>query len=156
MWFERDINGIKIKLRINNYKYTNKKDWDSEWCQCDFLFYSGSWLNYHKENDEIFLCSEIDYLIMLLTELLNNKIFEPKEFSFIEPDFTFMLHPIENLKDNPKYIYVKPESKFVDIYLDWKIYFWDNGTLTDNHLTLTLDRDEITSLRDYLVSITTR
>ena len=52
MWFDIDASGIEIKLQINGYNPTNKENWDSEWCDCEFCFSSGNWLNYHKENDE--------------------------------------------------------------------------------------------------------
>ena len=45
MWFELDASGIKIKLRIKGYRPSTKKNWDSTWCSCDFLFSSG--INYN-------------------------------------------------------------------------------------------------------------
>lgn len=79
MWFEIDVSGIEVKLQINGYKPTDKDNWDSEWCRCDFLFASGDWLNYHKENDEVLLCSEVEELADAFTELLDNKLSEVKE-----------------------------------------------------------------------------
>ena len=155
MWFEIDASGIKIKLQINGYKPTNKENWDSEWCRCDFLFTSGDWLNYHKENDEVLLCSEIDELVETLTELLYNKILEEREILCIEPDFIFKLYPETDLRDNPQYTYIQPGYEIQDIYLEWRIYFWYEG-LTDNYLTITFDRDKIESFRDYLVLVRSR
>lgn len=155
MWFEIDASGIKIKLQINGYKPTNKENWDSEWCRCDFLFTSGDWLNYHKENDEVLLCSEIDELAETLTELLDNKILEEREILCIEPDFIFKLYPETDLRDNPQYTYIQPGYEIQDIYLEWRIYFWYEG-LTDNYLTITFDRDKIESFRDYLVLVRSR
>lgn len=155
MWFEIDASGIKIKLQINGYKPTNKENWDSEWCRCDFLFTSGDWLNYHKENDEVLLCSEIDELAETLTELLDNKILEEREILCIEPDFIFKLYPETDLRDNPQYTYIQPGYEIQDIYLEWRIYFWYEG-LTDNYLTITFNRDKIESFRDYLVLVRSR
>lgn len=155
MWFEIDASGIKIKLQINGYKPTNKENWDSEWCRCDFLFTSGDWLNYHKENDEVLLCSEIDELAETLTELLDNKILEEREILCIEPDFIFKLYPETDLRDNPQYTYIQPGYEIQDIYLEWRIYFWYEG-LTDNYLTITFDQDKIESFRDYLVLVRSR
>ena len=155
MWFEIDASGIKIKLQINGYKPTNKENWDSEWCRCDFLFTSGDWLNYHKENDEVLLCSEIDELAETLTELLDDKILEEREILCIEPDFIFKLYPETDLRDNPQYTYIQPGYEIQDIYLEWRIYFWYEG-LTDNYLTITFDRDKIESFRDYLVLVRSR
>ena len=155
MWFEIDASGIKIKLQINGYKPTNKENWDSEWCRCDFLFTSGDWLNYHKENDEVLLCSEIDELAETLTELLDNKILEEREILCIEPDFIFKLYPETDLRDNPQYTYIQPGYEIQDIYLEWRIYFWYEGH-TDNYLTITFDQDKIESFRDYLVLVRSR
>lgn len=152
MCLEIDVSGIKIKLKINGYKLTDKENWDIKWCRCDFLFSSGNWLNYHKENDEVLLCSEIDELVEALTELLDNKISEIKEISCVEPDFVFKLYPETDLRDDSKYTYIQPGYNIQDIYLEWKIYFWDKG-LTDNYLTITFNRDEIACLRDYLVLV---
>ena len=43
-------------------------------------------------------------------------------------------------------------SSIEDIFAEWKIYFWNQG-LTDNHLTVTLEREHIMELRDYLASV---
>ncbi len=136
-----DVDGIKVYLKIKNYKTANKDNWDSLWCKCDFMFNSGDWLNYHRENDEIFLCSEIEELESTFTMLLNGEIFEEKEISLIEPDFVFNLYPIKDA-----------QNMVSDILLEWKVYFWHGG-LTDNHLSVTLDRDEIIKLRDYFSDI---
>ena len=87
MWFEIDADGIKVKLQITGYTPANKDNWDSEWCKCDFLFSSGEWLNYHKENDEVLLCYEIEELAESLTDLIDDKLSEDKEIICIEPDF---------------------------------------------------------------------
>jgi len=149
MWLEIDACGIEIKLQIKGYKQTNKDDWDSEWCKCDFLFASGDWLNYHKEDDEVLLSCEVDDLEESLTKLLTNELTEEKEILCMEPDFVFELHPQKDLRNDPKYTYVQPGYEIQDIYLEWKIFFWNEG-LTDNHLSVTLGREEIEQLRDYL------
>lgn len=123
MWFEIDVSGIEVKLQINGYKPTDKDNWDSEWCRCDFLFASGDWLNYHKENDEVLLCSEVEELADAFTELLDNKLSEVKEIICIEPDFVFELYPQMDLREDPKYTYVQPGYEIQDIYVEWKIHF---------------------------------
>ncbi len=136
-----NVDGINVYLKINNYRHSNKENWDSLWCNCDFMFNSGDWLNYHRENDEIFLCSEIEELESVFTMLLNGEISEDKEISFIEPDFVFNIYPIKDIQNSVS-----------DILIEWRVYFWHEG-LTDNYLSITLDRDEIIKLRDYLSSI---
>lgn len=85
MGFELDVSGVKIELEISRYRLTSKKNQFLKWCTCNFRFSSENWLKYHKENDEILLCCELDELTNALTDLLDNKIQEAKEISFIEP-----------------------------------------------------------------------
>ena len=155
MWLEIDANGIKIKLRIYGYKKTNKNNWDEAWCKCGFEFSSEKWLNYHKENDEILLSNEVEDLEDNLTKLIDNKILEIKEIACIEPDFRFKFYPQINMKDDPKNIYIRDGYEMQDIYLEWKIFFWNEG-LTENYLTITRYRDDIVKLRDYLSLVITR
>ena len=152
MWYECDINGIKVTLQIRGYKPTNEDNWYHEWCKCDFSFSSGNWLNYHKENDEVLLSHEVKELAEAFTKLLDNKLSEETEISCMEPDFIFMLHPQTDLRNDPKYTYIRPGCEIQDISLEWKIYFWNDG-LTGNYLTITLNRNEITNLRDYFASV---
>lgn len=152
MWLEMDVSGIAVKLQIKGYRPATKENWDSNWCRCDFLFASGDWLNYHKEDDEVLLSCEVEELEESLTKLLNNELSEVKEIECIEPDFVFSLYPQSDLRDNPKYTYVQLGYEIVDIYLEWKIFFWNQG-LTANYLSITLDREEIVQLRDYLSSV---
>ena len=152
MWFEVDARGIKIKLRIKGYTQTTKENWDSEWCNCDFLFLSEDWLNYHREDTEVLLSCEVEELEENLSQLLNNQLSEEKEILCMEPDFIFKLYPQKDRREDPNYTYVQPGYEIQDIYLEWKVYFWHGG-LTDNYLTVTLNRDEIESLRDYLSSV---
>lgn len=152
MCFKMDISGINIKFQINDYGPTNKDNWDSKWCKCDFLFFSGDWLNYHKENDEVLLACEVDELEERLSKLLDNKLTEIEEMVCMEPDFIFKLYPQTDLRENPKYKYVQQGYEIQDVHLEWKIYFWHDG-LTDNYLTITFGREEIKSLRDYLSAV---
>jgi hypothetical protein len=66
-----------------------------------------------------------------------------------EPDFVFILYPREDLRKNPEYTYIRPDCEIHDIYVEWRIYFW-NGGLTDNFLIITLDREDIVEFRDFL------
>lgn len=151
MAFKLDANGIDVTLNIKGYKH-GVNDY-SDWCKCDFSFISEGWLNYHKENDEVLLSSEVDELINSFSELLSNEIVEEKEIVCIEPDFIFQLYPQKDLTKDPKYTYVQPGYEIMDIFVEWNIYFWNVG-LTKNHLTITLYRDDILKLRDYLVTVT--
>ena len=153
MDFEIDIDGIKIELQIRDYKSPKNDDdkYDS-WCELDYSFTSGEWLNFNKKNDSMLLSFEIDDLVEGLTQLLDNKITNICEISFLEPDFEFILYPVSDLRDNPDVIYVKPGHEMIDISLEWRVFFYHQG-VTANFLTVTLDRDEIKQFLDYLISV---
>ena len=152
MHFYKDISGIDVYLKIKGYSPSTKDDWDCNWCKCDFMFKSGEWLNYHKEDNEVFLSSEVENLEACLTKLINGELSEVYEFKCMEPDFVFILYPETDKRNEPKYVYIQPGFEIEDLHMEWKIYFWSDG-LTDNFLTITLDKSDIIELRDYLLSI---
>lgn len=147
-----DVASIIIDFLVKGYRKSTRENWDDLWCKCDFSFRSNNWLNYQSVDNEVLLSCEVEELENNLTQLLDGKITEKTVIEPIEPDFKFILYPEEDLRNNPNYTYVQPGYEIVDIYLEWKVYFWHEG-LTDNHLTVTLDRTEITALRDYLRSV---
>ena len=150
MWFDIDVDGVRIQMQVKGYEKSNKQNWDDLWCTCDFAFSSGSWLNYHKESDETLLSCEIEQLAKALSELLDNKLTDIKEIECLEPDFRFKLYPQIDLKGRQGY---SPDFDIQDVYLEWRVYFWCEGGITDNHLTVILDRDEIEKLKDYLLNV---
>ena len=147
-----DAAGITIDLLIKGYRKSTKHNWDDLWCRCDFSFTSNNWMNYTSVDNEVLLSCEIEDLEQSLTKLLDGKITEKTVIEPIEPDFKFILFPEEDLRNNPNYTYVQPGYEILDIYLEWRVYFWNEG-LTDNFLTVTLGREEIVTLRDYLRSV---
>jgi len=155
MWFEIDANGISVRLQINGYEPASEHNWHKQWCKCNFSFSSGDWLDYHSENDEILLSAEVEGLEKALTELLDNNLSETKEIKFAEPDFVFKLHPQTDLRNNPNHIYICPGYEIQDIYLEWKVYFYDNGP-KNNHLVIILTRNELVVFRDYLAQVINR
>ena len=97
MWLKLDLSGIKLSMQIRNYRKVSDDDWDSVWCKTDFAFVSDEWLNYRKDNDEVFLAREIEDLAKSLDDLLNDRLNAPTEFNCIEPDFNFILNPKKDL-----------------------------------------------------------
>jgi hypothetical protein len=152
MGLELDVSGVKIELEISGYKPVQDSTWYSEWCRCNFRFSSGDWLNYHKENEEVLLCCEVDKLAEILTDFIENKFLEDKEISFAEPDFIFRLYAEVRHKNQQE---VEALSNSID--LEWRVYFWEEqggaNYLTANYISLLLGQDDIVSLRDYLVSV---
>lgn len=149
MWLKLDLSGIRLSMQVRNYRKVSADDWDSTWCKTDFAFVADEWLNYRKDNDEVFLAREIEDLAKSLDDLLNDRLKAPTEFNCIEPDFNFILTPKKDLRLDPKVLYVRPGCEIVDVDLEWKISFWHDG-LTANYLSVTLDRTDIESLLLYL------
>lgn len=147
-----DARGITVTLKINDYQPSVDEGWESQWCRCDHSFCSGDWLHYSRENDEILLSREVEELADKLTGLLNGELPEITELRCMEPDYVFRLHPGRDLRQDPRYTYIQPGYEFADIYVEWQVFFWYEG-LTDNFLTVTLGREEIVQLRDYLSSV---
>lgn len=144
-----DLNGIMLRLQIVDYTPSTQEDWDSQWCDVDFSFSSGDWLDYHRENDEVLLSCEVETLAKNIAKLLNDELNEVAEISCIEPDFNFILHPKRDLREDPKYTYIREGYEIADIYMEWTVTFWNEG-LTDNYLSVTLDREDMKILLVYL------
>lgn len=144
-----DLNGIVVRLRIKGYTHYTRENWDETWCRVDFSFSSDDWLNYHHENDEVMLASEVDQLAESIDKLLRDELNEVTEFPCMEPDFKFILHPKRDLREDPQYTYVREGYEIADIYMEWTVTFWNDG-LTDNYLSVTLDREDMKILLVYL------
>lgn len=140
--FRCNADGIKIKFRFN--KLTSDNFLYDDWSVCSFSFVGDGWLNYSKDNRESFLVSEIILLEKELTGLINSSYKSPKHISLIEPDFSFVLHPSRSVKNN-----ISGELVAIDYYAEWRVNFWNEG-LTDNFLSVELNKKEIIKLRDYL------
>lgn len=153
MRLKMDICGIELQFKVTGYERYVYEKWDDQWCRVDYSFRSGKWLNYSKIMDEVLLSCEIERIADLLQKLLNGELTEKTEVDFIEPDFQMTLCPQRDLRDDPKYLSVQPGHEIVDIYMDWRVYFWDDG-LTDNFLSVTLGREEIQILLTYLQYVT--
>lgn len=151
MVFERIIGGIEIMLRIDNYRSPSIQGFENSWCDCGYSFRLEDVIHYHKDHDEILMSEEVDELADAFTDLINGKIEAPQELSMTEPDFSFLLYPIKDLRTDPKYTYIAPGYEMQDIYAEWRIFFWDGG-ITDNFLSITLDREDIIPFRDFLNS----
>ncbi len=154
MWLKLDLDGIIVSLRIRQYVKTNKNNWDFAWCNVDFAFISEPWLNYVKEDDELLLSHEVDNLSIMLEKLLNNKLFAPAEFDCVEPDFCFKFNPKENMKINSDYECGGQDYKIEDVSLEWRIFFWLSGIITDSYLSVSLGRFDIECFLTYLKLVT--
>jgi len=145
-----DLDGIITSLEIKNYRPSTQENWDEEWCKVTFSFVRNDWLNYGKLDDELLLCSEVEELRDIIKKLLLDEITEPKELGFIEPDFQFEFNP--KSIDNQLSLF-EEHPQVIDIDAEWKVYFWDDG-LTDNYLSVSLIREDLEHLKNYLNYVT--
>ena len=152
MPLKMNIGGIDLMLNISSY-IPCKNEHDYTWSKCDFSLHFGQQLHYELVDSELLLCAEIQSLVNELDKLLADCLTERTEFRCMEPDFLFVLNPKKDLRKDPAYTYIAPGYEIEDITLEWRIYFWCDG-LTDNFLTLTLYREGIIALKDYLEHIT--
>ena len=150
MRLRMDLDGIIVEFQIQQYTGKNARTYLEHhyWCNVSFSFLSEPWLNYRKENDEVFLSFEVDELAQALDDLLNDNFSEIEAMEFVEPDFHFKFFPKEDLRKRPNMI-VSPGHEILDISMEWSISFWHDG-LTANHLAIVFDRNDIVNLKNYL------
>jgi len=153
MWLKLDLDGIIFQLQICGYRSSTTEKWDSQWCRIDLSLTSGHWLNYIIKNDEVLLACEVEILSENLQKLLNDRFIETTEIECIEPDFKFILHPKKNLRNDSKYVYVREGYEIEDISMEWIVFFWNDGCLTNNYLSMEFDRDDIEHLYNYIKMI---
>lgn len=147
-----DLDGITVKLKIWNYRPSSEVDWTADWCKTDFSFTAEPWLNYHMEEDEVFLSCELEELYDALGLLLSGEMTERTEMDMMEPDFSFVLHPRREQREDPRPLRDRGEYETEDICVDWKVSFWHDG-LTKNYLSVRLNREDIEQLRNYLAIV---
>lgn len=80
---------------------------------------SPEWLNYQIVSDETMLAAEVEDVRDKINDLLHDKLDKPEKIECIEPDFTFLLHPKEDIRNNPDVVYVKPGCEIADIDMDF-------------------------------------
>ena len=124
------LSGVRLCLKIADYRPSDRDAWDRQWCRTQLFLSCLPWLDY-VQNAQTLLCCEIEQLTDSLGRLLEGRLTEETRLSFLEPDFCFLLHPEE-------------------ITMEWKIYFWSQGAVSGNFLSLALDRQQIQYFYNYL------
>lgn len=152
MWLKLNLDGIKLYFNIKGYRQSTDANWTDEWCGVELSVQSENWLNY-SQSGELLLACEVEEILSLLEDLIEDRISEPREIEFIEPDFKFILNPKKDLSQDPRYTYIKPGCEIVDIDAELKVCFW-NGGLTANYMSLCMDREDILAFIIYLKIIT--
>lgn len=132
-----NLDGMEIWLGVNGYTPSTRENWDYQWCDVDFSFKFENVINYRKDDDEVLLSCEIEEIVSVFTKLLNDEYTEKFRLGFIEPDFEFEILP----KDDKG-----------DMLVEWHVNLWHEG-LTGNYFSVCLDRNDISTMRDYLKCI---
>ena len=133
--FELDLEGRRFEFELENYKKSTKENWDVEWCVVTARVYSDV-LKYSLHSSCL-LCCEVELLYQKLVELENGEIVDTTEIENIEPDFEYLLCHVASG------VY----------YMEWKFNLWNEGCLTANSITITLNEEDIKKLREYLYNI---
>ena len=136
-----ELDGIEINMTIREYKEVLGREWCDAWCKVDYSIKAVTepngkqYINIEHNNTEILLACEVKSLRNRLNKLLNDELEKVTLTEMIEPDFQFELFPKKN---------------GADITATWIVNFWYCGGLTANSLNVTLGREDIIKLRDYL------
>lgn len=150
MKIRMNIDGVLFELNITDYRKSVNKDELDEWSKTDLLLKS-RYLSYHIDNDEILLVDEIEEIRDNLKLLLDGKMDEKTEMSFIEPDISLVLFPNKNII-NPLFARLRGKDPFY-VQLEMKVNIWDE-VQTGNSFSMILDRQNIENLKTYLELIT--
>ena len=149
MWLRLDLEGLDFRFRITRYHPSTRANWDCEWCRVDLSMIASNWLDYHIDNQEILLCTEVEQLKDSIADLLADRLTERKEVSFIEPDLAFFLQPREKIKWNPDITYIAPGDEWTEVDADLEVHTWNHG-LTENRIVTCFGRDELEIVLCYL------
>jgi hypothetical protein len=96
---------------------------------------------------------DLPYLRAKLDDLLNDRLSEVEELSFIEPDLEINLCPKYDLRTAKDVIYVREGSEIQDIYMELIIHLSDSTFgYNGQSYTIPFNRNEIKALKEYLDS----
>ena len=151
-----NVDGMIVRLSIKGYEKSNKADWDTQWCECEFSLGFENQLIFYESSGSLLLSCEIEDLESKLTQLLNDELDEAYKLECIEPDFSFIFQPKGDLSNDPNLVYFQRGYRITDIAMEWRVFLWIGGFATDNYFALALDRKEITLLRDFLRAVQAR
>lgn len=132
MWIQFNLNGMLLKLKINNYKNNN------EYVDISFEYRFKDIINYKKDNQKVLQCKDIDTIKEMTKSLLNKTLQNDDSYCCYEPDFSF------------DFIGGK--------WLTINTYLWNDEDrttqITNNSISITLELKEIEQFYNYLRLIT--
>ena len=90
-----------------------------------------------NDNQALMTC-EVEDIKKTVSSLLWGELKMEKTITCIEPYFKFIFHP---------------KTDKLNYHVEWIVYFWDSGALTNHYFTIVLWKDNIEALRDYFSAI---
>ena len=109
---EMNLDGITVKLEIRGYtKYDRESEEEPRWCRLDFSFISQPWLRYKRQDDEVLTNEEVEELADGIDYTLLN--LDRAELARL--DFCFQFEPEEDVRQNPRVLYVKTGNEWADM-----------------------------------------
>lgn len=106
MWIKFNLHGMKIKLKIEQYK--PNQTICGEWAETSFSFEFQDVIKYSANKAQILLNSEVDKIREYTEKLLNGKLDEEVIYKCIEPDFEFTFSPKYDVRNDADITWVKP------------------------------------------------
>ena len=74
MWVKFDLQGMKLKFKVE--KYIPNQTIDGEWTEISFSFEFQDVIKYSTSKNEVLLCSEVDDIRNFMEKLLDDKLEE--------------------------------------------------------------------------------
>lgn len=109
-----------------------------------------NWCFNYRTSGTCFEFSELKHIRAKLTCLLNNEITSIETLTFLEPDVQIILKPKNDLRDSGEYDFIKEGYEIEDITVEFLLFPFLEGVMTEQHYVMPLYRDEINELVLYL------
>ncbi|MBS3975894.1 MAG: hypothetical protein KGZ75_04080 [Syntrophomonadaceae bacterium] len=104
----------------------------------------------YQTGSQFLTFAELQEICESLTKLLNGGITEKRHLEFIEPNLQIILNPKYDLKNDPKYAYVREGFEIVDVSAEFSFYLLLSDGYTDERYTLPLYRSDIEEVVKFL------
>lgn len=149
-----DLCDVDLQFKINGWREPKTgEDGCDKWCNVE-LSLKSKYIDY-KPSGELIMSSEVVWIKDVLKKLIDNELEEDYTITLAEPDIQFEFRIAKRFFSTPGIVYYAKGYEDVDINGDWIIHFWCNdGALGGNSLSMTLDRNDITNLYNYIMLVT--
>lgn len=140
-----DLGGTIFRLLLSS---KGVDDGGYSWTDANIMI-ENRYFNY-QTGAEFLTYSEIKEIYCQLTMLLDDKVQETTTLEFIEPDLQIALNPKHDLRNDPKYVYVKEGFEIEDVCAEFIFFLSLGAGYTDERYTLPLYRSDIEHLVEFI------